>query len=121
MAGRSRRCRLLTEKLTLSASTFWLAEGTRFAYIPDAKVLAPESMAAIADIPLLILDGLQMQDHNTHLSIPEAIAIAESAGARQTWLTHFSCRVDYQEIGPTLPDNVFLAHDGLKLKPADSN
>ncbi len=33
----------------------------------------------------------------------------------QAWLTHFSCRVDYTTLGPTLPANVSLAWDGLRL------
>lgn len=86
-----------------------------FAYIPDAKTLSEATLEKIEKVPLLILDGLQMKPHNTHLSIPEAIEIAQSVNAQETWLTHFSCRVDYLEIGPTLPENIHLAWDGLKL------
>jgi len=36
---------------------------------------------------------------------------------QRTWLTHFSCRVDYRSLEPTLPENVRLAWDGLRLEP----
>ena len=90
--------------------------GTRlFAYIPDAKTLSRETMAHIAGIELLILDGLQPEPHWTHLSIGEAIALVDELQIGKTWLTHFSCRVDYETLGPTLPPNVGLAWDGLRL------
>ena len=92
--------------------------GGRFAYIPDAKTLSEATMEKIADIPLLILDGLQIRPHNTHLSISDAVEISRQVNAKQTWLTHFSCRVNYRKVGPDLPDNVFLAWDRLRLDPS---
>ena len=94
---------------------FLAEDGNRFAYIPDAKTLSLEALRSIRNIPLLILDGLQMEQHNTHLSIPEAVEIAQHAKANQTWLTHFSCRMNYKYVEPTLPDNIHLAWDGLIL------
>lgn len=89
--------------------------GIRFAYIPDAKTLSDQTLQIIKDIPLLILDGLHMKTHNTHLSIPESIEIAKQVKARQTWLTHFSCRVNYKEIEKDLPENLGLAWDRLTI------
>ncbi len=86
-----------------------------FAYVPDAKTLPAESKRLLGGIGLLILDGLQPEPHWSHLSIGEAVALAEELGADETWLTHFSCRVDYRAIEATLPGNVRLAWDGLKL------
>ena len=86
-----------------------------FAYIPDAKTLKEETRHLIGGIDLLILDGLQHQPHPTHLSINEAIEESRSLKIGTTWLTHFSCRVDYAATEPGLPKNVRLAWDGLKL------
>ncbi len=88
----------------------------RFAYIPDAKTLSIEAMNHIQGIPLLIIDGLQPMHHYTHLSIPEAIEVAQQSGAKQTWLTHCSCRVDYAQTEADLPDGISLSWDGLKLQ-----
>jgi len=91
-------------------------EGERlFAYIPDAKELHEESKRLLDGIGLLILDGLQPEPHWTHLSIGEAVALAKELGAGRTWLTHFTCRVDYRIVEPTLPENVRLAWDGLRI------
>src|SRR5690606_6817227 len=90
--------------------------GRRFAYIPDAKTLPPGSLRHLQGIELLILDGLQPETHWSHLSIGEAVALAGELKARETWLTHFSCRVDYRLVEPTLPPGVHLAWDGLRLQ-----
>lgn len=87
----------------------------RFAYIPDAKTLSKETLETIRDVDLLVLDGLQPNPHPTHLSTDEAIALALELNAGQTWLTHFSCRMNYREIEPTLPETIGLAWDGLRL------
>lgn len=87
----------------------------RFVYLPDAKSIPDESLDLMRNVDLLILDGLHDSPHPTHLTIEEATAIALELEARQTWLTHFSCRVDYQKVGPSLPESVDLAWDGLRL------
>lgn len=96
---------------------FLFARGERrlFAYIPDAKVVSAEAKSLIRGIDLLLLDGLQPEAHWTHLSINDAVALAEELRIGQTWLTHFSCRVDYKTLDPILPANVSLAWDGLRL------
>lgn len=86
-----------------------------FAYIPDAKTLREESKQLIAGIDLLILDGLQPETHWSHLSTGEAVDLAEELGVGKTWLTHFSCRVDYRTLEPTLPETVRLAWDGMRV------
>ncbi len=88
----------------------------RFAYIPDAKTLSDEAKEAIWEVPVLILDGLQEDEHPTHLSIAEACEIAAEAEVGRLLMTHFSCRVDYQELGPTLPANAELAYDEMVVE-----
>ncbi len=88
----------------------------RFAYVPDAKEIPAESLALMRDLDLLILDGLQPKPHPTHLSVGEAVEIAAQLRPGRTWLTHFSCRMDYTVEGPKLPEKVGLAWDGLKLQ-----
>lgn len=91
-------------------------EGERlFAYIPDAKELTGETREAIRGIDLLILDGLQPEQHWTHLSVGDAVEVAQELGVKRTWLTHLSCRTDYAAIEPGLPEGVRFAWDGLRL------
>jgi len=87
-----------------------------FAYIPDAKELSEKTKTLIRGIDLLILDGLQPELHWTHLSIGEAIDLAEELQIGQTWLTHFSCRANYAALEPGFPEGVRMAWDELQLE-----
>jgi len=87
-----------------------------FAYIPDAKELSERALELVEGIDLLILDGLQPEQHRTHLSIGESVELVQRLGVRRTWLTHFSCRVDYAALEPGLPPGIRLAWDGLRLR-----
>ena len=94
---------------------FTTKSGSRVAYVPDAKVMPEATRALIRGADIFIIDALQPGFHRTHLSISEAIELAADIGAKETWFTHFSCRIDYEKIEPTLPSGVHLAWDGLKL------
>lgn len=89
-----------------------------FVYLPDAKTIPPESLELMRGVDVLILDALQEKPHPTHLSVAESVEIARETGARETWLTHFSCRMDYQKVGPALPESIGLSWDRLKVRTA---
>lgn len=85
------------------------------AYIPDCKILAPETLAAIQGVDTLILDALRFSPHPTHLNVEEAVAIAQSVQAQQTWFTHFQCEIMHARDEPQLPQGIRFAYDGLQL------
>ncbi|NOX99770.1 MAG: MBL fold metallo-hydrolase [Verrucomicrobia bacterium] len=88
---------------------------SRIAYIPDAKEIPDETKKLITGVDVLILDALQLAPHATHLSVEESFRIALEVEAKQTWFTHFSCRVVYDEVERELPENIKCAWDGLKV------
>lgn len=90
-------------------------KGARAAYIPDAKEIPDETRELIHGVDVLILDALQLTPHATHLSVEESFRISLGVAAKQTWLTHFSCRIVYHEVDAELPDNIRCAWDGLKI------
>ena len=94
--------------------------GKAFAYIPDAKLVPPETLDLMRGVDVLILDALQEKSHPTHLCIAESVEIAREVGARETWFTHFSCRMDYRTVEPTLPGSVGLAWDRMKVMTSPS-
>ena len=49
------------------------------------------------------------------MSLDEALEVAAAVGAGQTWLTHLCHDLGHAETERTLPANVRLAYDGLKL------
>lgn len=108
-------------KVTTVGYLFEYGGEKALAYIPDAKLLLEDSPELIQGVDTLIIDALRPGPHPTHLSIPESIEISQTAGARATWFTHFSCEVDYRVIGPELPEGIGLAWDEMTIRVAGSS
>lgn len=88
-----------------------------FTYITDAKTISPEERNKIRGSKILVLNALQKENHISHLTLDEALALAEDVGAGQTYLTHISHRLGrHQDILKELPPNVSLAYDGLVIE-----
>lgn len=87
----------------------------RLAYLPDCSEVSPEVALKLRRIPILILDGLRDRPHPSHLSVPEALAIAAQVEAGQTYLTHIGHDFLHAEREPKLPPKVRLAYDELCL------
>ena len=49
------------------------------------------------------------------MNIEEAVASAQKVNAPQTFLTLMTYGVDYEATEASLPENISLAYDGLKL------
>jgi phosphoribosyl 1,2-cyclic phosphate phosphodiesterase len=85
------------------------------AYIPDCKVILPESIAALEGVDTLIVDALRHTEHFTHHTFAEALAVHERLQPRQTWFTHIMCEIMHSRDDPPLPAGVNIAYDGLQL------
>ncbi|MFK8100984.1 MAG: MBL fold metallo-hydrolase [Saprospiraceae bacterium] len=87
-----------------------------FIYVTDAKIIEAESLAKMKKAKILVLNALHFKTHHSHLNLPEALEIIEKLQPERAYLTHFSHNLGTHEgISPSLPDNVFLAYDGLEL------
>ena len=92
--------------------------GFRFgdvAYCTDAKTIPEESLQSLTGLRVLVLGALRQDPHATHMSIDEAVQYIELLKPEMAYLTHCSCRVDYDETNRLLPDNVRVAYDGLQI------
>ena len=88
-----------------------------FTYITDAKTVSAAETEKIKGSRILVLNGLQKENHISHFTFAEAIAFAEKIGAEMTYFTHISHRLGkYQDISAELPANIQLAYDGLQLE-----
>jgi phosphoribosyl 1,2-cyclic phosphate phosphodiesterase len=87
-----------------------------FSYITDASVIPDAAMSKIQGSEVLVLNALQKQDHISHFTLAEAVEIAGKVGAKATYFTHLSHRMGrHGDIEDELPENVFIAYDGLTL------
>ncbi len=83
------------------------------AYLTDAKSVPQAAIDALEGVEILVLNALFDQPHPTHLSIPEAVSIAQRIAAPRTFLTHLTHRHSYHELASRLPNGILPAHDGL--------
>ncbi len=86
------------------------------AYITDAKTLPDTALDALRGVRLLVLNALLRTPHPTHLSITEAVAMAQRVGAARTYLTHLTHDNLHAELAAELPAGIFPAHDGLVVE-----
>jgi phosphoribosyl 1,2-cyclic phosphate phosphodiesterase len=91
------------------------SSGKRFAYYTDCKCLTDEAIALARGAEAVVLDGLRPLPHPSHMSIPEAVAIAQQLGVGQTWLTHLTHLTNHGPDEAGLPLGIRFAYDGLRL------
>lgn len=88
------------------------------AYITDVKTIPVETIALLENLDILVIDALRKnKPHHAHLLLDEAIDYAHQIKAKQTYFTHMSHDIGfYQEVEKSLPQNMHLAYDQLRLK-----
>lgn len=87
-----------------------------FTYITDAKTISEEEKEKIKGSKILVLNALRKEDHISHFTLSEAIALAQEIGAEHTYFTHISHQLGLHDVvEETLPEGIHLAYDGLSL------
>ena len=87
-----------------------------FAYITDAKTVAPEEVEKLKGVKVLIVNALRKEPHISHFNLEEALAFINEVKPDKAYLTHISHMFGtHEEIEQELPENVYAAYDGLKL------
>ena len=90
--------------------------GKKFTYYTDCKSVSEEARELAQNSDLVVLDGLRHDPHPTHMSIEEALEVAESIAAPQTYFIHMTHHVDHDEVDSQLPDGINLSYDGLRVR-----
>jgi phosphoribosyl 1,2-cyclic phosphate phosphodiesterase len=87
-----------------------------FAYITDAKTISEKEKTKLLGLDVLVLNALQHDAHISHLTLKEALELIEELKPKKAYLTHISHNLGLtRDVEQTLPENVHLAFDGLKL------
>jgi len=93
--------------------------GFRFknlAYITDAKTISKKELKKLLDLDVLVINALRIDTHPTHLNLKEALDIIDEVKPKKAYLTHISHKLGFHaEVSKILPENVYLAYDGLML------
>jgi phosphoribosyl 1,2-cyclic phosphate phosphodiesterase len=91
------------------------ATGRKLVYYCDCKEVGEPARALARGADVVVLDGLRPHAHHSHMTIEEAVAVAQAIGAPKTYLTHMTFQVDHDATEAALPPNIHLAYDGLRL------
>lgn len=87
------------------------------AYITDANYIAPEEMAKLQGVKVLVINALRKEKHFSHYCLPEALEIIGKVAPERAYLTHMSHEMGlHAEISAELPAGVQLAYDGLTIE-----
>ncbi len=87
-----------------------------FTYITDANSISERAMEAIRGTEYLVINALSTRPHHSHFSLSEALEVVELIQPKMAYLTHIGHSLGrYAETSATLPPNVRLSYDGLRL------
>lgn len=90
-----------------------------FAYITDANYIAEEEKEKLKGLKVLVLNALRNEPHISHFTLKEAIDLANELKPEKVYFTHISHQLGlHRDVGPRLPQNNYLAYDGLQIKIA---
>ncbi len=89
--------------------------GKKLTYYTDCKCVGEEARLIAEGSDVVVLDGLRPEPHRSHMTVAEATQTALEMGAPLSFLTHMTFMVDHEKTEATLPDNVHLAYDGLRV------
>lgn len=89
--------------------------GKKLAYFTDCKEVGEEARLIAEQADVVVLDGLRPEPHPSHMTIAEATQTAVEMGAPVSFLTHMTYLVDHDTTEASLPENIHLAYDGLRV------
>lgn len=90
-------------------------DGRSVGYVPDCHAMPDETVALLAGVDVMILDGLRHRAHATHLTVEQSLALLARIGAKSSYLIHMCHDLDHSATEKLLPPNVRLSYDGLVL------
>jgi len=87
-----------------------------FCYITDANFISDQALEKMYGSRILVLNALQKRPHPSHFTLDQALEQIDRINPEKAYLTHISHNLGlHAVVSKDLPDNVFLAYDGLKL------
>jgi len=87
-----------------------------FAYITDIKTINEKELMKLKKIKTLVISSLQIKPHPSHFNLEEAISMVKIIKPDIAYFTHISHLMGFhEEVSSNLPENIFLAYDGLKI------
>ena len=88
-----------------------------FAYLTDVKTIPDAEMEKLKGLDTLVINALRLEPHISHLNLQEALDLVKKINPKKCYFTHISHLLGFHDdVSKELPENVYLAHDGLTIK-----
>jgi len=86
-------------------------------YLTDVFRISDEEKEKIKGSEIVIVNALRKKKHYSHMNLEEAVALLTELHPQKGLLTHISHQMGrYAEVETELPENIFLAWDGLSIE-----
>lgn len=85
-------------------------------YITDAKVIERASVEKMRGTKILVVNALRKEPHPTHFCVSEALQLIDELKPERAYLVHTGHALGYAQTQSELPDNVWMAYDGLTIE-----
>ena len=93
--------------------------GFRFgsaAYLTDHSEIPEASLAKLENLDILFLDALRYKPHPTHSTVADSLRTVERLQPKRAFFTHICHDLPHEQTNASLPPNVQLSYDGMKLE-----
>jgi phosphoribosyl 1,2-cyclic phosphate phosphodiesterase len=93
--------------------------GFRFgsaAYLTDHSDIPETSLKQLEELDVLFLDALRYKPHPTHSTVGHSLQTVERLKPRRAFFTHICHDLPHEATNASLPENVRLCYDGMKLE-----
>jgi len=85
-------------------------------YITDANFIAEEEKAKIRGSEIIVVNALRKEEHISHFTFDQAIALMQELQPKKAYFTHISHQLGkHADIVKQLPDWIEPAYDGLQV------
>lgn len=88
----------------------------KMAYLTDLKTIPDEEFSKLEDLDVLIINALHFKEHISHETVQDALENIGRIKPGKAFLIHMSHRFGlYKVMENQMPENVFVAFDGLEV------
>ena len=83
----------------------------------DTEVIKKKDLEKLMNLDCLVLNALRHKEHYSHINLNQALEMIEILKPKTTYLTHIAPDMGFHaETEKLLPENVYLAYDGLQIE-----